>query len=89
MIEDSTARAMSQAASPVAMQVQSVVAAAPAEPEVVRKPNVLKNMALFLVAPFVGLVYAVLLPFVGVGMLAWALFSKSDAQKVATPPAAE
>lgn len=30
-----------------------------------------RNMALFLVAPFVGLVYAVLLPFVGLGMLAW------------------
>ena len=31
---------------------------------------VLKNMLLFLSAPFVGLVYAVLLPFVGLGMLA-------------------
>lgn len=29
----------------------------------------IKNMALFLSAPFVGLVYAVLLPFVGMGML--------------------
>jgi len=28
-------------------------------------------MALFLSAPFVGLIYAVLLPFVGLGMLAW------------------
>jgi CheY-like chemotaxis protein len=90
MIEDSTARALSQpATSPVAMQVPAAVAA-PAEPEAVRKPNVLKNMVLFLLAPFVGLVYAVLLPFVGAGMLAYALFSKSDAQKAAaTPPAAE
>ena len=31
----------------------------------------LKNMALFLMAPFIGLVYAILLPFVGLGMLAW------------------
>jgi hypothetical protein len=30
-----------------------------------------RNMALFLSAPFVGLLYAVLLPFVGLGMLAW------------------
>ena len=30
-----------------------------------------RNMALFLSAPFIGLVYAVLLPFVGLGMLAW------------------
>lgn len=31
----------------------------------------LRNMALFLSSPFIGLVYAVLLPFVGLGMLAW------------------
>lgn len=31
----------------------------------------LRNMALFLMAPFVGLLYVVLLPFVGIGMLAW------------------
>jgi hypothetical protein len=31
----------------------------------------LKNMALFLSAPFIGLLYAVLMPFVGLGMLAW------------------
>lgn len=30
----------------------------------------LRNMALFLLAPFVGLLYAVLLPFVGLAMLA-------------------
>lgn len=30
-----------------------------------------RNMTLFLSAPFVGLLYAVLLPFVGLGMLAW------------------
>ena len=36
-----------------------------------RNPSLLKNMALFLVAPFVGLAYALLLPFVGVAMLAW------------------
>jgi hypothetical protein len=32
---------------------------------------VLKNMALFLAAPFIGLLYAVLLPVVGMGMLLW------------------
>ena len=31
----------------------------------------LRNVALFLMAPFVGLLYVVLLPFVGLGMLAW------------------
>jgi len=29
------------------------------------------NMALFLSAPFIGLLYAILLPFIGIGMLAW------------------
>jgi hypothetical protein len=33
--------------------------------------KMVRNMALFLMAPFVGLVYAVLLPFVGLGMLLW------------------
>lgn len=36
-----------------------------------RNPSLLKNMALFLAAPFVGLAYALLLPFVGAAMLAW------------------
>jgi len=31
----------------------------------------IRNMALFLAAPFVGLLYAILLPFVGLGMLIW------------------
>ena len=30
-----------------------------------------RNMTLFLSAPFIGLLYALLLPFVGLGMLAW------------------
>jgi len=49
----------------------------------VGKPNVLKNALLFLMAPFVGLVYAVLLPFVGIGMLAWVALKKEP--KEATP----
>ena len=31
----------------------------------------IRNMALFLVSPFIGLLYAILLPFVGLAMLAW------------------
>jgi hypothetical protein len=30
-----------------------------------------KNVALFLAAPFIGLAYALLFPFIGLGMLAW------------------
>ena len=40
-------------------------------PELVEKESNLKNIALFMAAPFIGLLYAVLLPFVGVAMLAW------------------
>ncbi|WP_460890716.1 hypothetical protein [Ramlibacter alkalitolerans] len=36
-----------------------------------RVPGLLKNMVLFLASPFIGLAYAVLLPFVGLGMLLW------------------
>jgi len=81
MIEDSAARALAQAQQPAA----PVAAAAhePAAPAPVRKPNLLKNMLLFLMAPFVGLVYAVLLPFVGIGMLAWVALKKEP--KEATP----
>jgi len=44
-----------------------------------------RNMALFLSAPFIGLLYAILLPFVGLGMLAWfagrALFESAKVRK--------
>jgi hypothetical protein len=42
-----------------------------AEPAAAPKESMLRNMALFLSAPFIGLLYAVLLPFVGLAMLAW------------------
>ncbi len=40
-------------------------------PEQAAKENILKNIALFLAAPFIGLGYAVLFPFVGIGMMAY------------------
>lgn len=40
-------------------------------PAAVAPRGLFTNMALFLMAPFVGLAYAVLLPFVGLGMLLW------------------
>jgi len=39
--------------------------------EAVENGNTAKNVALFLAAPFIGLAYAVLLPFVGIAMLIW------------------
>lgn len=83
MIEDSAARALAQAPLPAAAPAVAAAAEAEAAPAAVRKPNVLKNALLFLMAPFVGLVYAVLLPFVGIGMLAWVALKKEP--KEATP----
>ena len=71
MIEDSAAHALLELAS-------ANVAAPPASPveevraERVEKTSAFKNVALFVAAPFIGLAYAVLLPFVGTAMLVWA-----------------
>ena len=43
-----------------------------------------KNIALFIAAPFIGLVYAMALPFVGMAMLAW-FAAKAIVQAPATP----
>ncbi len=58
------------AVAPAAAPAASAAAEAVAPPPLTVF-GVLKNMALFLAAPFIGLVYAVLLPFVGFGMLLW------------------
>lgn len=77
MIEDSAAKALRpQEAAPVALPRHEEAAApaapvAPAGKEAVSTARMIRNMALFLSAPFIGLLYAVLLPFVGLGMLAW------------------
>jgi CheY-like chemotaxis protein len=76
-IEDCAAKAL--ASVPVAEAPPPQVAPPPAAAVApATKPNVLKNMVLFLLAPFVGLLYAVLLPFVGLGMLAWLALKKKD-----------
>ncbi|MDF2464727.1 MAG: response regulator receiver domain protein [Ramlibacter sp.] len=76
MIEDSAANAVRTVTTPMAPVIApiAVEAAAPSEAQPEAQPakrSQLKNIALFLSAPFVGLVYAVLLPFVGLGMLLW------------------
>jgi hypothetical protein len=43
----------------------------PLFPSTARTAKLAKNMVLFLASPFIGLAYAVLLPFVGIGMLLW------------------
>ena len=44
-----------------------------------------KNVALFLAAPFVGLAYLLTFPLVGLGMLAWIGIKKLLANKTARP----
>jgi len=78
------------AVSPTAMPASAVSAAEQVQPKggVLR---VLRNMALFLAAPFIGLLYAVLLPFVGMGMLAWVAVKelrKGKGEGAAAAPAA-
>ena len=73
MIEDSAERALREGA-PLVIVESPAEAAAPAVaavPQEAPKANLLRNMALFLLGPFIGLAYAVLLPFVGLAMLAW------------------
>lgn len=69
VIEASAAKALQPAPAVASAPVTAAPAAAAAAP--VRKHGTLVNMLLFLSAPFIGLLYAVLLPFVGLGMLAW------------------
>ena len=70
MIEASAAKAMS---APVLSVVQapeaSPITATPVE--ALENPNGFKRLALALAAPFIGLAYAVLLPLIGIAMLAW------------------
>lgn len=68
MIEGSAMNALLEPAPLIVPQEQ----ASPVEeahPEPVEKENILKNIALFMAAPFIGLIYAVLLPFVGIGIM--------------------
>ncbi len=70
MIEESAAHALHE---PTAVLAPDVVARAvePVHVEVPAEESRIKNIALFLAAPFIGLLYAVMLPLVGLAMLAW------------------
>jgi CheY-like chemotaxis protein len=70
MIEESVAHALLKPETAVVAQTHAV-AAEQVHPEPAEKTNTLRNIALFLAAPFIGLAYAVMLPFVGIAMLAW------------------
>lgn len=58
----------------------------PSKAVVATAARIVRNVALFLAAPFIGLVYAMALPFVGLAMLAWIggkAFVKSGAARKA------
>lgn len=98
VIEDSAAMAVrtvvegvSAPAEAPALAAAPMAAEAPAAEEAPRIGvlTLLKNMVLFLAAPFIGLLYAVLLPFVGLGMLAWtAVKGMREAKRAAAEQAA-
>jgi len=70
MIEDSVAHALLKP-TPVAVTQPRGIAAEEVHAEPLEKTNRLRSIALFLLAPFIGLAYAVLLPVVGTAALAW------------------
>lgn len=87
MIEESAAHALLASGPVVAASMAQ--AASPAVPvEAVATGSSFKNIALFLAAPFIGLAYAVMLPLVGMAMLAWiggkALLQSQAAKKAPT-----
>ena len=87
MIEASAAKAM---AAPVLSVVPAPeISSGEALPvEVLEKQNGFRSLALALAAPFIGLAYAVLLPLIGIAMLAWiggkALVQTQAAKKAPT-----
>jgi len=77
MIEGSAREALLETAAAAAPAEAGVAAAVPAllAPAQDTKPataaTFVKNVALFIAAPFVGLAYLIAFPFIGLGMLAW------------------
>lgn len=70
MIEDSVAHALLRPPL-IAVTLPRAVGAEEAHAESPQETSRLRSIALFLLAPFIGLAYAVLLPVVGTAVLAW------------------
>jgi len=80
MIESSTEEALHESdavlgeeplAAAAAEAVEAVEAVVAPAPKISKRWSIVKNVALFLAAPFIGLAYVIAMPFVGAGMLAW------------------
>ena len=63
-----SAHTTAQATYPAGLELQGAL---PSKATVATAAKALKNIALFVAAPFIGLVYAMALPFVGIAMLVW------------------
>ena len=68
MIEESAASVFVEPVAPIEAAAEP---AAPAAEVPAKRESRIKNIALFFAAPFIGLAYAMIMPFVGLGMLAW------------------
>ncbi len=85
MIEGSLDRALEAVvpAEPAAKPAMPEPEAAEATPQPRTVGRFLRNAALFLASPFIGLVYAIALPFVGIGLLAWTAWKALTEKKAA------
>lgn len=92
MIEGSAQKALSEAGaaaqSTAAIPAAAEVAATPAPAEAPNFLRFVKNVALFLAAPFVGLAYILAFPIVGLGMLAWMAVEAQRKKSAEAPKAA-
>jgi len=90
MIEGSAEKALSEKDATAQVSVETAAAAQTAAiPEQMGVQGVarfVKNVALFLAAPFIGLAYILAFPVVGLGMLAWAAIQaqKKKSEEAAT-----
>ena len=70
MIDGSAKQALRERVPAPALQPATAAPALSAAPEA-KKESVVKNVALFFAAPFIGLAYLLVFPFIGLGILAW------------------
>jgi len=79
-LADTAGRVLQATKSVVALQPQTPLAAAAPAQAITKPASRLKNIGLFLLAPFFGLVYILAFPIIGLGMLA-SLVLSADMQK--------
>jgi len=88
MIEDSAHKAVSEKDAAAHSAIAAAPTAQPATAAETSAPNpavrFIKNVALFLAAPFVGLAYILTFPIVGLGMLAWTAIQAQKKKSEAT-----